>query len=172
MRKRGYGLALQGTDTTAACQVVEDVLSRRSADGLVIHASILSRPLAALLTRSHFTHIVLGLPNFESQVNWIDINNVYSGVIAAAHILEQGYERTAFIGGREYDMISSHRLQGVRQGLESAGRKLEEQYIWQGESNRQEGSRMTRQLLAMRPMPDAIICANNHIALGCMTAIQ
>lgn len=31
---------------------------------------------------------------------------------------------------------------------------------------------MTRQLLAMRPMPDAIICANNHIALGCMTAIQ
>ena len=172
LRKRGYGLAIQGTDTTAACQVVEDVLSRRSADGLVIHASILSRPLAALLTRSHFPHIVLGLPNFESQVNWIDINNVYSGVIAAAHILEQGYERTAFIGGREYDMISCHRLQGVRQGLESAGRKLEEQYIWQGESNRQEGSRMTRQLLAMRPMPDAIICANNHIALGCMTAIQ
>ena len=171
LRRRGYSLLLRGTDTTAACEVIEEILSRRSADGVVVHASIMSRPLAALLTKSRFPHMVLGLPNFDSQVNWIDINNVYSGVIAANHLIEQGYRRIAFLGGLEHDMISMHRLQGVRQGLESAGQRLEEQYIWQGESTRQEGARMARQLLALRPMPDAVICANNHLALGCMTAI-
>lgn len=172
LRRRGYSLTLRGTDATAACAVVEEVLSRRSADGLVIHASVMSRPLAALLTKSRFPHMVLGLPNFESQVNWIDINNVYSGVIAANHLVEQGFQRIAFIGGLEHDMISMHRLEGVRQGLEAAGRLLEEQYIWQGESSRQEGGRMAKQLLALRPMPGAVICANNHLALGCMSAIR
>ena len=138
----------------------------------MIHVSVLSRPLAALLTRSRFPHIVLGLPNFDSQVCWIDINNVYSGVTAARHLLEQDYQRIAFLGGLEYDMISAHRLEGVKQALADVGRRLEEQYIWLGESTRQEGCRMARQLLNLRPMPDAVICANNLLALGCMQAAQ
>lgn len=31
---------------------------------------------------------------------------------------------------------------------------------------------MTRKLLTREPLPDAVICANNYIALGCVTAIR
>ena len=31
---------------------------------------------------------------------------------------------------------------------------------------------MTRRLLAQSPAPDAIVCANNHLALGCVTAVR
>lgn len=172
LRRRGYSLIVRGTDNTAACEAASDIISRKSADGLVIHASVVSRPLAALLNRSRFPHIVLGLPNFESQVCWIDINNVFSGVTAAQHLVEQGYEKIAFIGGLEYDMISTHRLDGVKQGLKDAGRIMDEQFIWLGESTSQEGYRMTKQLMAMRPRPDAVICANNYIALGCVSALN
>ena len=172
LRRRGYSLVVRGTDNTAVCEAAADIIAAKRADGLVIHASVLSRPLAALLTRSRFPHIVLGLPNFDSQVCWIDINNVFSGVTAAQHLVEQGYQRIAFIGGLEYDMISTHRLEGVKQGLKDAGRIMDEQFIWLGESTSQEGYRMTRQLMAMRPRPDAVICANNHIALGCVTALN
>lgn len=172
LRRRGYSLILRGTDNTAACEAAADIISRKSADGLVIHASVMSRPLAALLNRSRFPHIVLGLPNFESQVCWIDINNVFSGVTAAQHLVEQGYTNIAFIGGLEYDMISTHRLEGVKQGLKDAGRTMDEQFIWLGESTSQEGYRMTKQLMAMRPRPDAVICANNYIALGCVSALN
>ena len=172
LRRRGYSLIVRGTDNTAACEAASDIISRKSADGLVIHASVMSRPLAALLNRSRFPHIVLGLPNFESQVCWIDINNVFSGVTAAQHLVEQGYEKIAFIGGLEYDMISTHRLDGVKQGLKDAGRIMDEQFIWLGESTSQEGYRMTKQLMAMRPRPDAVICANNYIALGCVSALN
>lgn len=172
LRRRGYSLVVRGSDMTAASGMAEEIISRRSADGLVIHASVLSRPLAAMLTRSRFPHIVLGLPNFESQVCWIDINNVFSGVTAATHLMKQGYRRIAFIGGLEYDRISAHRLEGARRALEDAGHQLEERYIWLGESSWQEGNRMAKQLLALRPMPDAIIRANNYIALGCVSAIR
>lgn len=172
LRRRGFSLTVRGTDTTQACEVAENIISRHSADGIIIHASILSRPLAALLTRNHFPHIVLGLPNFESQVCWIDINNVFSGVTAATHLLEQGYRKIAFIGGREYDMISTHRLEGVKQGLKNAGHAIDERHIWLGDSTSQEGYRMAKQLLSIRDMPDAVICANNYIAFGCVSAAQ
>lgn len=172
LRRRGYRLILQGTDETCACALAEDIVSRRSADAIAVHVGVMSHPLAAVLTRLQFPHIVLGMPNFESQVCWIDNSNTYSGTVAASYLLSKGYGKIAFIGGKYYDLGSTLRLQGVKQGLESAGFQLEDQYIWLGESTRADGFRMTAGLLEQKPLPDAIICANNYIALGCVDAIR
>ena len=172
LRARNYRLTLCGAEPSTACEMAEEFISRRSADALAVHVSVMTHQLAALLVRSHFPHIVLGLPNFDSQVCWIDINNVYSGVIAAAHLAGEGYRRVAFLGGQDYDRISAHRLEGVRQGLENAGLSLDNQYIWQGDSTWADGQRMTHKLLSRKPLPDAVVCANNYIALGCVSAIR
>ena len=172
LRAKGYRSLLCGVDASNAREVAEDIISRRSADALAIHVSVMTHPLSALLTRQHFPHIVLGMPNFESQVCWIDNNNVYSGTIAASYLLSKGYRKIAFIGGQYYDLGSTHRLQGVRQGLLDAGYQLDDQYVWLGESTRTDGYRMTNKLLDEKLLPDAIICANNYIAMGCVAAIQ
>ena len=171
LRKRGYRLILQGTDETTACNYAEDIIARNSADAMAIHVGVMSHPLAATLVRTGFPHIVLGMPDFDSQVCWIDNNNMYSGTVAANYLLGEGYRKIAYIGGKSYDLGSSHRLQGVRQGLETAGFSLEEQFIWLGESTRIDGYRMTEMLLEQNQKPDAIICSNNYIALGCVDAI-
>ena len=172
LQKRGYAVVLRSTDTTAVSALAEDIIARRECDALAIHASVLSRPLAALLSRARFPHVVLGQPGFACQISWIDVNNVYCGVLASEHLVSLGRQRVAFIGGGEHDLISAHRLEGVRQGLREASLPLEERYIWLGESTRDEGARMAGQLLGLRPLPDAIICANNALALGCVAAVQ
>lgn len=172
LRGKGYRLFLRGVDETNAYEVAEEIISRRSADAVAIHVSVLTHPLSALLSRLRFPHIVLGMPNFESQVCWIDNNNVYSGTIAASYLLSKGYRRIAFLGGQYYDLGSTLRLQGVRQGLKDALFPLDDQYVWLGESTRADGYRMTKQLLAEKQLPDAIICANNYIAMGCVAAVQ
>lgn len=172
LRAKGYRLLLRGVDETNAYEVAEEIISRRSADAVAIHVSVLTHPLSALLSRLRFPHIVLGMPNFESQVCWIDNNNVYSGTIAASYLLSKGYRRIAFLGGQYYDLGSTLRLQGVRQGLKDALFPLDDQYVWLGESTRADGYRMTKQLLAEKQLPDAIICANNYIAMGCVAAVQ
>lgn len=172
LQKRGYHLILQGTDEASACGAAEEIISRRSADAIAIHVGVMSHPLSAVLTRSRFPHIVLGMPDFESQVCWIDNSNTYSGTVAATYLLSQGYRRIAFIGGRNYDLGSAHRLQGVKQGRSNSGIRLEEQYIWLGDSTRDDGFQMASKLLDQKPLPDAIICANNYIALGCVEALH
>ena len=131
--KRGYRLILRGADATSACGIAEEIISRRSADAIAVHVGVMSHPLAAVLTRLQFPHIVLGAPDFDSQVCWIDNSNTYSGTVAASFLLSRGYKRLAFIGGKSYDLGSALRLQGVKQGLSNAGEKLEDQYIWLGE---------------------------------------
>lgn len=172
LQARGYRLFLCSVDAENAYEVAEDIISRRSADAIVIHVSVMTHPLSALLTKLQFPHLVLGMPNFESQVCWIDNNNVYSGTVAASYLVAQGYRKIAFIGGQYYDLGSTHRLQGVKQGLMSLGNELDDQYIWLGESTHADGYRMTKKLLAEKTLPDAVICANNYIALGCITALQ
>lgn len=172
LRARGYRLALCGAQPSTACEMAEELISRRSADALAVHVSVMTHQLAALLVRTHFPHIVLGKPTFDSQVCWIDINNVSSGLIAAAHLAETGYRRIAFLGGQDHDRNSAHRLEGVRQGLEGAGLSLDDQYIWLGDSTPADGLRMTGKLLSREPLPDAVVCANNYIALGCVSAIR
>ena len=169
--RRGYRLILRGADATSACGIAEEIISRRSADAIAIHVGVMSHPLAAVLTRLRFPHIVLGAPDFESQVCWIDNSNTYSGAVAAGYLLSRGYRRLAFIGGKSYDLGSALRLQGVKQGLANGGERLEDQYIWLGESTRADGFRMTEGLLNQKQLPDAIICANNYIALGCVDAV-
>lgn len=172
LRAKGYRLLLRGVDETNAYEVAEEIISRRSADAIAIHVSVMTHPLSALLTRLRFPHIVLGAPNFESQVCWIDNNNVYSGTIAASYLLSLGYRKIAFVGGQYYDLGSTLRLQGVRQCLQEAGFPLDDQYVWLGESTRADGYRMTCQLLDEKQSPDAIICANNSIAMGCVAAVR
>lgn len=172
LRAKGYRLHLRSVDTTNVYDVAEEIISRRSADAMAIHVSVMTHPLAGLLTKLRFPHIVLGMPDFESQVCWIDNNNVFSGTMAASYLLSLGYRRIAFIGGRSYDLGSSLRLQGVKTELQNSGLLLEEQYIWLGDSTRADGFRMTTKLLEQNPAPDAIVCANNYIAVGCVDAIE
>ncbi len=172
LRKRGYRLELRGSDLTSACAAAEEIISRKSADAIAVHVGIMSHPLYAVLTRLRFPHIVLGMPDFESQLCWIDNNNTYSGTVAASYLVSRGYKSIAFLGGRYYDLGSAHRLEGLRQGLSDAGLSLEDSFIWLGDSTRAEGYNMTMGLLEQRPLPEAIVCANNHIALGCVDAIN
>lgn len=172
LRAKNYRLILCGSQSSVACEMAEEFISRRSADALAIHVSIMTHQLAALLVRTHFPHIVLGKPTFDSQVCWIDINNISSGIIAASHLAQEGYRRIAFLGGREHDQNSTHRMEGLRQGLENVGMCLDDQFIWLGESTPADGLRMTKKLLSRKPMSDAVVCANNYIALGCVSAIR
>lgn len=172
LRAKGYRLHLRGVDTTNVYDVAEEIISRRSADAVAIHVSVMTHPLAGLLTKLRFPHIVLGMPDFESQVCWIDNNNIYSGAMATSYLLSQGYRRIGFIGGKSYDLGSSLRLQGVKTELQNAGFLLEEQYIWLGDSTRADGFRMASKLLEQNPTPDAIVCANNYIAVGCVDAVE
>ncbi|MCL2829014.1 MAG: LacI family transcriptional regulator [Oscillospiraceae bacterium] len=169
---KGYAIKLHGCDEDTVCALVKDLIGGKLADGLLLHVSVVTRELAVLLMRLEAPHIVIGKPNFNNSLCWIDNNNKLAGELAAGHLYDTGHRTIAFIGGREEDRISQDRLEGVKMLWKEHRHTLDAAHILQGESTVESGVEMTRMLMASDNRPSAIICANNALAFGCLRALQ
>lgn len=169
---RGYSLIVKSIGAREACEYIQNAAETKVSDGFVIHASVLTPELDQLVFEKMIPHIVIGLPNFNSHVCWIDSDNRLAGELAAKHLLEKGYQSLAFVGGKEVDNISSQRLTGVLSVLSEHELIVPKGYVQYGEPDCDSGYRMTEEILNAKERPDAIICANNYIAYGCVNALH
>ena len=156
---------------STALQEAEQLIGRKAADGLLIHGSATSRPLADLLTRTEFPHVIIGRPPFSTSTCWIDINNHVSGEMATKYLTSCGYSKIAFIGGPESDEISRHRLKGYVSTMRIQGFPVPDSFIKYGTYSKESGFDMMEELLRGSSLPDAVICEDNQIAIGAADAI-
>ncbi len=170
--KMGYAMLMKQADARQAPAYIEQAWSQQLADGFILHMSMMTPKLAALIARQGIPHIVIGKPDFDNRLCWIDTDNCYSGELAARHLVEMGYTDIAFISGRADDMTSWRRLLGVRNALQSLNVALPHERVIQSNSTLADGARALKRLLKSPPRPQAVICANNPIALGLMQALQ
>ena len=170
--KKDYLLGVKNISPAEAPEFVREVFDSKMVDGVVIHASVISRELDELIKYKEIPHIVLGMPNFASHFCWLDIDNKLAGEMAANYLLQCGYQSLAFAGGTDEDKISGHRLAGVLSVLKEYDVIVPRYHLQYGESDCDSGFRMTEQLLENPNLPDAIICANNYIAYGCVNALK
>ena len=114
-------------------------------------------------------YIVVGAPDFSNQLCWIDTNNSVAGQIAVTHLWRNGYDRIAFIGGPKEDTISAHRLSGA---LATLNEKIPAGYLREGPPTSEGGAAAARALLELPTRPNAVICANQYIAFGCVNELK
>jgi DNA-binding LacI/PurR family transcriptional regulator len=174
LREKGYTLTLEHCDAKTVCRAVKEIVAGKSADGVLIHASIVTKELALMLGREEVPHILIGKPPFPNSACWIDNNNQLSGELAARHLMALGHTQVAFVGGLEEDKISEDRLAGIMAELngqpQEGGHRL--CAVYKSASTIAEGKRAGLEILALHQRPHAVICANNHLAYGCLRAFQ
>ena len=147
-------------------------IKKRSADGLIIHGSIVNETLAKHLLEEEIPHIIIGHPDFETRLCWIDTDHTLAGEYAADHICECGYTNVFFIAGRRNDAISNQRLKGFKKGMIHHKEYITRENIGYT-NNTQEGAyEVTRTMLQKLPKPQAIVCENNLLALGVVNALR
>lgn len=159
-------------DKDSACEKVSVIIGRKAADGILIHGSATSRPLVELLVKTGFPHVIIGRPPFSNTACWIDINNHVSGHLATEYLTKSGYTHIAFIGGPKSDEISRHRLQGFLSSMRIFGLEIPDSFIKYGTYSKQSGYDMMEELLRGSSFPDAVICEDNKIAIGAVSAIR
>lgn len=147
-------------------------INRRSADGLIIHGSAITEELAQKLISENIPHIIIGHPTFEERLCWIDTNHALAGEYAAKHMADCGYTDVMFIGGRKSDDISNQRLKGFKKGMNNHKIPVMQRRIVYTNATRQGAYETTLQRLQENPIPHAIVCENNTLALGVMKALE
>lgn len=147
-------------------------ISSHSADGLIIHGSAIHEELASHIVTENVPHIIIGHPDFENRLCWIDTNHGLAGEYAAEHMIACKYHKILFIGGKKSDVISNQRLKGFVKGMLNHKIHIPKEMIGYTNATRQGAYAAFLQMLKKYPDAEAVICENSVLALGVRKAIQ
>ena len=140
-------------------------LAARRVDGIALVSSSLS-PTPALEDLLDRGVPMVAIDRAISEVP-IDqfLVDIFAGTRdAVLHLAGQGRQRIAFAAGPTRLWTAKEKLRGYRDGIRRAG--LSAGPILPGDHTLESGIQQARSLLALDPRPDAVIFANNVMALG------
>jgi LacI family transcriptional regulator len=119
--------------------------------------------------RKRGTHVVYVDRGSTSRQCSVSVDDVVGGQLAVTHLIEQGHERIAFVGGPMSINQVTERLAGARTAVRRA--KLPKSAIsvigtpgLNVAGGRQTGDQIAR--MSKRSRPTAVFCANDLVALG------
>ncbi|MFD7292349.1 LacI family DNA-binding transcriptional regulator [Streptomyces sp. NPDC059897] len=146
----------------------------RFTDGVVLSPLALNpRDLAG--RDRDFPVVLLGERPAGGGTDHVAIDNVEAAREATAHLLSRGRRRIAVIGGRAHGPQGTDRLRtdGYRKALKEAGLPFDARLVVPVDAFQwRDGARAATTLLDSGPRPDALLCLNDHLALGALRALH
>ena len=77
--EKGYSLLIKHVPPEDAPERICSLMQSEQADGVMLHAGILTRSLASVLIREEMPHLVVGKPSFPCNVCWMDVSHEAAG---------------------------------------------------------------------------------------------
>lgn len=145
---------------------IHQLLNRRVDAMVVAPLGITDRELAPL-QKAGVPFVTLGTSRGPGG-DVVHSDDVAGAREVAEHLIARGYRRIAFLGGDEAATPTQQRLQGYREALSAAGRTVTDEDVVLVDYSREGGRRGARLLLERADRPDAIVAANDLIAIGAL----
>lgn len=163
--EEGYALFLAEAREVAPGRHLEALRSRRI-DGIIIDAVGASDLDPALLEGLNVVLID------EPSTRWRGVASdaLGAGRAAGRHLVELGHRRLAFMGPAINVHTFRLRERGFLEALREAGLSLTSATLQRAQPTAAGGQAAMRALLAAKPRPTAVFCANDLMALGALKA--
>ncbi|WP_421743273.1 LacI family DNA-binding transcriptional regulator [Cellulomonas sp.] len=157
-------LATHGRDDPASS--VRDLALR--VDGLVLLGRTVPDHVIEELTAFGLPVVVVARPEVGAADS-IRADGLSAARALGEHLAGHGVRRVAFLGAPEESPDVAERWRGVREGL---GKHGIEPTVTPCLFDEASGTRVAAGLLAGKERPDALVCANDEIALGAIIAAE
>jgi LacI family transcriptional regulator len=173
----GYTVFLCNTNWNLEKEAVYlNALQEKRVDGIIIKpasdADSQFAPGHSRLDDINLPIVIFSGQSSTGRHSYIEIDNLRGGFIAAKHLIEAGYRRIAFIGGRESSHSNAERMKGYRMALTAYELPVDESLILNHDFYGESGFALMEQLLKLPEPPDAVFTGNDIIALGVLECLQ
>lgn len=149
-----------------------DELADGSYDGVILTSTHRRSALPRDLTERRIPHVLanrtLDLP--ESPACAVD--NEAGGVLLADLLTHLGHTRIAMLSGPTATSTGKERADAVRSALKRQGVRLRREDVAQCSFDHEAGLREATRLLARPQPPTALVCGNDAIAIGALSAAR
>jgi DNA-binding LacI/PurR family transcriptional regulator len=152
-----------------------DSLINRRVDGVVIATSTLDRQnsLQKLKVNKIPYVFVNRRPKKLQEHEWfVGLDNRKASKLIMEHLYELGVKKIAYLSGpREYSTFYQ-RYEGFLSVTEKLNITVTDEMIFESDFTKEEGFRITEQLLSIEDKPEAIFCSSDLLASGAYLAIK
>ncbi|MFE2771978.1 LacI family DNA-binding transcriptional regulator [Microbacterium resistens] len=149
---------------------IHQLVSRR-VDAMVAAPFGLTDEDLAALQNAGIPFVTLGTASGVSG-DVVHTDDVAGAREITQHLIDRGRRRIVFLGGDEDALPTRQRLEGYREALLAAGRTAEADDAVYADFTRDGGRRAASALLDRAERPDAIVAANDLIAIGALDAAR
>ena len=172
---RGSGVRLllhsTGAEPDDELAMVRD-LKHRYVDGLILASLHVTEAHVEELDRASAPVVVIGRPRAGTAVDTVRAHSRKGAAEAVRHLHGAGRRRIAFVNGPTHTAPGSARRRGYLDGLRSCGCGRDERLIEVADDFMVEPGRRAAEALLARVRPDAILCANDLLAVGVLAALR
>jgi LacI family transcriptional regulator len=171
VRGAGYRLVLSstGSDAEEEIQILRN-LNRGYADGLVMSPLRITPGLIAELSASRLPLVVVGTLPAGVKVDNVRANSPRGIGLAVDHLVATGRRRIAFLNGPLDTVPGARRARGFARACRAAGLPDTQPRVVAEDFTHDAGQRAAEDLLE-GPLPDALLCANDLLAVGAMRTL-
>ena len=170
VQERGYTLMLGNTDETVEKERrYLNVLVSQRVDGVILSPSGSNAENIAFLQQHEIPVVLIDRKVSEVGIDTVVTDSFDAGYQLTRHLIERGYKDIAFVGGKQGISTLEERLNGYCSALNESG--LSPDYRL-GEYTKQSGEKIVEEILALRKPPQAIVAANNFVAIGAIEALR
>lgn len=164
-----YDVTLWLTSSAGERRILNRALRDHLSDGLIIAEASINPLFLEILDQRGTPYLIIGRPATDQETtNFIDAENLRGAELITQHLIERGYQRIAFIPGRESLTSSQDRFVGYSRAIEAAERRPI--IAPSGDFTKEAGYQAMQYLLPQKV--DAVFCASDTIAIGAMQAIR
>ena len=171
---KGYRLQLELIPTEDALngQVIAETIQEGYLDGiiLVVQENI-CYDFVNSAVEMEFPFVVLNA-RLPHNVSSVKIDNEAGSRKAVEYLLGLGHERIGYVSGPAMDLNAMERREGFCKAFKTAKLRVRDDYLMYGDWQIQSGEILAKELMSLSERPSAILCANDHMAIGAVRALK
>lgn len=168
----GYRLMLSSTGNDASAQIdVLDGLGRGFADGLLLSPLRVTDELIERLQTSHLPIVIVGSLPAGVELDSVRADSPVGVGLAVEHLAEQGRSRIAFVNGPVDTVPGTARLSGYVAAMDAHGLTMHAETQVAAEDFTFKAGLTAVAALLDQSTPDAIICANDLLAIAALKVL-
>lgn len=170
---RGVGHACEASQKDLVFHISNGIrsLSATNVDGFIFADIIENRKQVEQAIMNKTPCVIINNEVNDLEVNYIAIDNLKGGEIAADYLVSFGHKKVATITGNLATQAGAERLEGFKNYLDKKKIPLPKEYIYQGDYSRRSARFATEQFLELEHPPTAIFAASDDMALEAIAVI-
>ncbi|MBP2078858.1 LacI family DNA-binding transcriptional regulator [Oceanobacillus polygoni] len=169
-----YSITLSSGQTEAEIfEEVQRLVHGSYVDGVILLYSRLEDRVTSFLREMKFPFVIVGKP-YENmnEITHVDNDNFVAGKEITRHLIENGHEKVAFIGGSKELFVTIDREAGYEAALQEAGLEVSDSYKIHTEFLKSGGREAVETLLSLDIPPTGIVITDDLMSVGVLSLLE